>query len=72
MLPHIFERFTKAGRNGRKGEKSIGLGLSIARQIIEKHGGKITVESEEGKGTTFSVLLPLAVHTPQTATLPAL
>lgn len=59
MLPHIFERFTKAGRTGLKGETSTGLGLSIARQIIEKHGGKIEVESEEGKGSTFSIRLPL-------------
>lgn len=59
MLPHIFERFTKAGRSGLKGETSTGLGLSIARQIIEKHGGKIDVTSEEGKGSTFSIHLPL-------------
>lgn len=61
MLPHIFERFTKAGRSGLKGETSTGLGLSIARQIIEKHGGKIEVTSEEGKGSTFSIRLPLVV-----------
>lgn len=60
MLPHIFERFTKAGRNGLKGEKSTGLGLSIAKQIIEKHGGKIEVDSEEGKGSVFSIRLPLS------------
>ena len=59
MLPHIFERFTKAGRSGLKGETSTGLGLSIARQIIEKHGGKIDVASEEGKGSTFSIRMPL-------------
>jgi signal transduction histidine kinase len=59
ILPHIFERFTKAGRSGLKGETSTGLGLSIARQIIEKHGGKIEVASEEGKGSTFSIRMPL-------------
>lgn len=63
MLPHIFERFTKAGRKGLKGESSTGLGLSIAKQIIEKHGGKIEVDSEEGKGSIFSIRLPLA-HKP--------
>ncbi|MES2274953.1 MAG: HAMP domain-containing sensor histidine kinase [Bacteroidota bacterium] len=62
MLPHIFERFTKAGRSGLKGEASTGLGLSIVKQIIEKHGGKISVESEEGKGSCFSIRLPLAHH----------
>jgi len=61
MVPHIFERFTKAGRKGLKGEQSTGLGLSIAKQIIEKHGGRISVESEEGKGSTFSILMPLVV-----------
>jgi signal transduction histidine kinase len=60
MLPHIFERFTKAGRSGLKGEASTGLGLSIVKQIIEKHGGTITVDSEEGKGSCFSIKLPLA------------
>jgi len=59
MLPHIFERFTKAGRSGLKGESSTGLGLSIAKQIIEKHGGKIEADSEEGAGSTFSIRLPL-------------
>jgi two-component system sensor histidine kinase VicK len=60
MLPHIFERFTKAGRSGLKGETSTGLGLSIVKQIIEKHGGRISVTSEEGKGSTFNIRLPLA------------
>ncbi|MBE9660860.1 sensor histidine kinase [Mucilaginibacter myungsuensis] len=64
MLPHIFERFTKAGRQGMRGETSTGLGLSIAKQIIEKHGGDITVDSEEGKGSTFSISLPLDTNVP--------
>ncbi|MFD0750012.1 ATP-binding protein [Mucilaginibacter calamicampi] len=59
MLPHIFERFSKAGRTGLKGEQSTGLGLSIVKQIIESHKGTIKVESEEGKGTTFVIELPV-------------
>lgn len=59
MLPHIFERFSKAGRKGLKGEKSTGLGLSIVKQIIESHNGNISVGSIEGKGTTFTIQLPL-------------
>jgi two-component system sensor histidine kinase VicK len=59
MLPHIFERFSKAGRTGLKGEQSTGLGLSIVKQIVESHKGIIRVESEEGKGTTFVIELPL-------------
>jgi two-component system sensor histidine kinase VicK len=60
MLPFVFEPFSKAGRTGLKGEQSTGLGLSIVRQIIEKHNGKIEVESEEGKGSTFRLALPVA------------
>ena len=58
LIPHIFDRFSKAGRKGLKGEKSTGLGLSISRQIVEKHHGRIDVESTEGKGTTFTIRLP--------------
>ncbi len=59
MLPHIFERFSKARRPGLRGEQSTGLGLSIARQIIENHKGTIGVISEEKKGSTFIIKLPL-------------
>lgn len=53
-LPKIFDRFftTDSDRNGT------GLGLSIVKAVIEAHGGKISVESEAGKGTTFRVKLP--------------
>lgn len=56
-MPHIFERFYKADK-ARHSEGS-GLGLSIARHIIQVHGGRIWVESELGKGATFSFTLPL-------------
>jgi PAS domain S-box-containing protein len=57
-LPHLFERFHR-GRNVR-GIRGTGIGLSGARQIIEQHGGTIAVESVEGRGSTFTVRLPLA------------
>lgn len=58
MQPIIFERFTKAGRLGLKGEKSHGLGLNICKQIVERHGGKITLKSKVGEGTSFYISLP--------------
>ncbi|MEZ2335473.1 sensor histidine kinase [Mucilaginibacter sp. RCC_168] len=60
MLPDIFNRFSKARRTGVRGEESTGLGLSIVRQIIEKHNGIIDVESIVGRGTVFYIKLPVA------------
>jgi two-component system phosphate regulon sensor histidine kinase PhoR len=55
----IFERFYKADRARVRGGGT-GLGLSIARHVINQHGGRIWVESEEGSGSTFSFALPIA------------
>jgi len=57
-LPRIFERFYKADRARTKGGGT-GLGLSIARHIVEAHGGKIWVESELEKGSTFYFTIPI-------------
>ena len=54
----IFERFSQLKRNDRRG---LGLGLFIAKWIVEAHGGRIGVMSEVGKGSTFSFSLPLTV-----------
>ncbi|NJN92769.1 MAG: HAMP domain-containing histidine kinase [Anaerolineales bacterium] len=54
-LPHIFERFYRAEDNNQKGT---GLGLSIAQWIAQAHGGQITVTSEVGKGSVFTLWLP--------------
>jgi len=59
MLPHLFERFSKAGRTGIHGEQSTGLGLSIVKQIVERHKGKIEVHSVENQGSTFTIKLPV-------------
>jgi two-component system OmpR family sensor kinase len=59
-LPHIFERFYRAEKSRtRKETAGFGLGLSIANWIVERHGGRIEVNSQERKGTTFAIWLPL-------------
>ncbi|MGD8826029.1 MAG: two-component regulator propeller domain-containing protein, partial [Myxococcales bacterium] len=59
-LPHVFERFYRAVGND-EAQEGTGLGLSLARELVELHGGRIEVESEEGFGTTFTVTLPLGI-----------
>lgn len=59
-LPHIFERFYRAEKSRTRGKSTgFGLGLSIAKWIVERHGGRIEVNSKEGQGTTFLIWLPL-------------
>ena len=59
--PHLFERFRQAESGTTRVHGGLGLGLAIARHIVEMHGGTIDATSEgEGKGATFSVVLPLS------------
>ncbi|RFZ84843.1 GHKL domain-containing protein [Mucilaginibacter terrenus] len=58
LKDQVFNMFTSAQRTGTEGEKSFGLGLSICRQIMEKHKGKIWFQSNEQQGTTFFISLP--------------
>jgi two-component system sensor histidine kinase VicK len=55
----VFNKFTRANRQGTGGEATTGLGLFIARQIVTLHGGMIWLESSENRGTTFYVALPV-------------
>ncbi|MCG8337136.1 MAG: response regulator [Proteobacteria bacterium] len=59
VMPVLFEKFSKASRAGTAGERSTGLGLSITKELIEQHNGSISVSSEEGRGSCFTISLPL-------------
>jgi len=58
-LPRIFERFYRIDRARSHSRGSTGLGLAIVKQVAEAHGGQVRVRSQPGKGSTFSVVLPL-------------
>jgi two-component system phosphate regulon sensor histidine kinase PhoR len=58
-IPQLFERFHRARNVSSRYYGGLGLGLYIARAIVEAHGGVITVESEEGSGSTFTMRLPI-------------
>ena len=60
-LPHVFERFYLYERCGQDRPLGTGLGLAIVRQLTKAMGGQVTVESQPGLGTVFSVELPVAV-----------
>jgi signal transduction histidine kinase len=58
-LPNIFERFYRVDRSRARATGGSGLGLTIARRLVEAHGGRITVESELGRGSRFAFTLPI-------------
>ncbi len=62
-LPHVFDRFYRGDRSRSRQGGGAGLGLAIARQLVAAHGGQISVDSEAGVGTAFTVELPQLAET---------
>jgi signal transduction histidine kinase len=58
-LPHIFERFSQADSSASRKHEGTGLGLALARELVELHGGRMWAESDEGQGTIMTLLLPI-------------
>ena len=58
-LPYVFERFYRTDKSRSRATGGVGLGLTIAKRLVEAHGGKISVRSEPGRGSTFTFTLPI-------------
>ena len=67
-LPHIFDRFRRGKNAEVRNGNGFGLGLPLAKSIVEGHGGKIAVESVKDHGTDVSVYLPCSGHSPEEVT----
>jgi signal transduction histidine kinase len=57
-LPHVFDRFWQADGSSKRKYQGVGIGLALVKELVEIHGGKVAVQSQEGHGTTFTVTLP--------------
>jgi signal transduction histidine kinase len=59
-IQHVFDRFYRADKSRQRDSGGLGLGLAIAKSIVENHGGRIWAESPDDSGTTFVIMLPIA------------
>jgi signal transduction histidine kinase len=57
-LPHVFERFFQASPSDQRREGGVGIGLALAKELVELHGGSVSVDSQLGRGSTFSFFIP--------------
>jgi signal transduction histidine kinase len=57
-LPHVFDRFWQADGSSKRKYQGVGIGLALVKELVDIQGGQVMVQSEEGKGTTFTVRLP--------------
>ncbi len=65
QIPHLFERFRQADGSANRSYEGSGLGLSLVKELVELHGGRISVESAYGLGTTFTIRIPVgSTHLP--------
>jgi signal transduction histidine kinase len=62
-LPHVFDRFFRAEPSRSKSVEGVGLGLALAKWIVEKHHGHIEAQSQMGKGSSFIIRIPAAKAT---------
>ncbi len=70
QIPHLFERFRQAEGSENRSYEGTGLGLALVKELVELHGGEVTLESVYGEGTTFTVLLVSGTdHLPQESVL---
>jgi PAS domain S-box-containing protein len=61
LLPHVFELFTQGPRALARSEGGLGIGLALVKRLVEMHGGNVAVESDAGRGSEFTVRLPVTV-----------
>ena len=63
-LPHVFDRFRQADGSSTRKYQGVGLGLALSKELIQEHGGILSVQSQQGEGTTISVELPIDEEEP--------